>query len=223
MKKLQTILDAILSKDIFEYILMDRSYTVLDASVGVGRYLEAQPQMGDDVLSILPELVGNEGELNKIFVKKYATLVLDTVHKNNYYLNLSIEYYDSHTALILFHNITATTLAKQNILQRSNEAALMNQRLLKMIDHQSSLLFTVNNMMEVVFVNQPYTEYFGERRPEVYRYLDAPLQDYEDLCRYLDGDERPVNIEKDVFLLKGLHIESSLLLFTLTKVTSLVR
>ena len=223
MKKIQTILNAILSKDIFDYILMDRSFRIVSASDGVGRYLSDAPRVGDDVLAHLPEFVGSEEEIRKIFVKKYSLFTLESVHKNNYYINLSVDYYDANTAMILFHNITAVTLARQGILQKSNETTLLYTMLQKIIDAQSTLLFVINQEGRVAFANQRYYEHFDDQALELYRYFDEEIPDYAALCDHLDNQEHPVTIGDDTFMVQGSRVESTYMLFTLAKVTQIVQ
>jgi diguanylate cyclase (GGDEF)-like protein len=222
MKNDQIILDAILSKNIFDYILIDRDFKLLSTSEEVGRYLAAEPQIGDDVLFHLPELVGSEEEIQEIFTKKYSLFSLESVHKNNYYVNLSIEYCGVNTAMILLHNITAVTIAKQEILQKSNETTLLYIMLQKIIDSQSALLFVINREGKVDFANQRYYEQFGDQDLELYRYFDGELSDYAALYEFLDNREHHVTIGDDTFMLQGTHIESTYLLFTLSKVTQIV-
>jgi diguanylate cyclase (GGDEF)-like protein len=223
MKNIQIILNAILSKNIFDYILMDKDFKLINASEEVGRYLTNEPHVGDDVLSHLPELVGSEEEIQKVFMKKYSLFTLESVHKNNYYINLSIEYYDDSTAMILFHNITAVTIAKQGILQKSNETTLLYSMLQKILDSQSSLLFVINREGNVEFANQRYYEQFGDQGLKLYQYFDHDLQDYDALCTYLDNKEHHIAIGDDNFMLQGTRIEATYSLFTLSKVTKIVR
>lgn len=223
MKQVQIILNAILSKDIFDYVLIDKMLHVVSASEGVERYLGSAPKVGEDVLSYLPELVGSEDEVQKIFTKKYSLFTLESVYKNNYYVNLSVEYYDQEAAMILFHNITAMTIAKQGILQKSNETALLHSMLQKIIDHQSSLLFVVNRSGEIAFANQRYYEHFGDAALPLYHYVDDGLHDYDALCAYLNEGEMPVNIGEDTFMVQGTQIESTYQLFTLSKITTIAQ
>ena len=131
MKNIQIILNAVLSKDIFEYILVNKNFEVTNISTNIDKYLGDKPQIGDDILTFLPELVGSEKEVNEIFSKPNLNYSLESVYKNDYYINISIEHYDENTLLILLHNITDITRSKQQLLQYSNESILLNNTLEK--------------------------------------------------------------------------------------------
>lgn len=124
MKYIQSVLNAILSKNIFEYILVDSDFHLISHSDGFKEYLDTEPKKDDDLFNYLPELVGSEDMIKEIFTKKDSLFSLESVHKNGYYVNISIEYYDEDQALLLLHNITETTLAQQKLLQYSNEIFL---------------------------------------------------------------------------------------------------
>ena len=157
MRDVQIVLNAILSKNIFEYILVDREFDVVSASDGTKKYLGSQPKAGEDILDYLPELVGNEEEIKQIFVKKYCLYTLESVYKNEYYVNISIEYCDQNTAIILLHNITTVTNAKKKLLQYSNESSLLYNTLQKVVDSQNALIF-VSDHNKIKFANQKFMD-----------------------------------------------------------------
>ncbi len=223
MKNIQIILNAILSKDIFDYVLIDRAFRIVGMSDGVGRFLPGPPGTGEDVFAYLPELVGSEEEIEKIFDKRYSLFTLETVQKNDYFINLSVEYYDDSTAMILFHNVTAVTLARQGVLQKSNEATLLHTMLQKIIDAQGALLFVVDREGKIEFANRQFYRHFGEKEPRLYRHVDKDLTSYAQLCEYLNHQETHVTIGEETFLLQATRIEATHILFTLSKVTRIVR
>ncbi|WP_294958710.1 GGDEF domain-containing protein [Sulfurovum sp.] len=226
MKNVQIILNAILSKDIFEYILVDRKLHVISASQGVRKYVNAMPKEGDDVLEYLPELVGNEEEIKQIFIKKYCLYTLESVYKNNDYVNISVEYCDQNTAIILLHNITAITRAQQNLLQYSNESTLLYNTLQKVVDSQNTMLF-VTNAEKIEFANKKFLNFFHAENIEeiqkkelkLYQKLDASLQNYRDLFASLKEGEKYLKLGKDIFIVQATQIEAAHTLFTLTKIT----
>jgi len=229
MKNIQTILNAILSKDIFEYILVDRALTVVQTSEGIAKYLEQAPQKGDEIALHLPELVGSEEEIKKIFVKKYSLFTLEAVNKKEYYVNISIEYYDDTMALILLHNITAATTTQQKLLQYSNESMLLYNTLQKVVDNQSTLLFVTNNE-HIEFANKRLMEYFDipdketlrQKELRLYREFGDSFEDYDALyAEVARQKEIQVKIGEDTFILEASLVESTYKLFTLTKITAL--
>ncbi len=228
MRNIQIVLNAILSKNIFEYILIDKNLNVVSTSEGVDKYLNSTPSEGDDVLDYLPELVGSENEIKTIFAKKYCLYSLESVFKNEYYINITVEYCDPETAIILLHNITATTLAKQTLLQYSNESTLLYTMLQKVVDRQNTLLF-VTNSDKIEFANQKFLDYFDSndiediRKKELnlYEKFDKNLKSYDKLFDRLNAKEEYIKIGNDTFIVHATLVESTHKLFTLAKVTYL--
>ena len=228
MKNLQIILNAVLSKNIFEYMLIDKTFKVISCSDSIDKYLRTVPNTGDDIFIFLPELVGSENEIKEIFTNSTYTYLLESVHKNDYYVNLSAEYYDEDVVLILLHNITDITLSQQKLLQYSNESILLNSTLEKILNSQNALLFVTNNN-EISYTNKQFMEYFSIERMtdirrknlKIYNYLDDNLKSYDALFERVNSKEDYVVINKDTFILQATWIESTHKLFTLTKVTNL--
>jgi len=228
MKNIQIVLNAILSKNIFEYILVNKDFHIQSTSEGVKKYLGEQPKENDDILKYLPELVGSEDEIKEIFVKRYCLYTLESVYKNEYYVNISIEYCDLNTAIILLHNITATTLSQQKLLQYSNESTLLYNTLQKVVDNQNALLF-VADYENIKFANQKFMDYFDVKNIEdlrnktlkIYKIFDNALNSYDELFSSLNNKESYIKIGKDTFILHATMVESIHRLFTLTKVTTL--
>ena len=228
MKNIQYILNAILSKDIFEYILVDKSLHVVNISAGVDKYIERVPKVGEELLAILPELVGSEKEIKEIFSNKSLNYILETVYKNAYYINISIEYFDNEMLLVLLHNISDITLSKRKLLQYSNESILLNNTLQTILDSQNALLFVTNNN-EISYTNEQFMQFFGVKRisdvrrkdMKIYDYLDSNLNSYDELFERVNSKEEYLTINKDTFILQATWIETTHKLFTLTKVTKL--
>jgi len=230
MKTLQIVLNAILSKNIFEYILVDSELKVIESSIGVENYFEKRPEVGEDILDYIPEFVGNEDEIKKVFVKKYCLFSLETVNKNGYYLNISIEYCDSKTAIILLHNVTAITVNQQHLLQYSNESALLSSTLNKVIDNQNSMVF-VTNKHHIEFANKKFLDYFGIEHKDdlktkdlqIYKYIDRDFASYDQLYKYISvhKDENYVRLKNNTFLIQASKIEHIHNLFTLIDITDI--
>jgi len=228
MRNIQIVLNAILSKNIFEYILVDTDLNVLESSSGVDRYLNARPKDGDDILEYIPEFVGNEDEIKKIFVKRYCLFTLETVHKNGYYLNISIEYCDAQTAIVLLHNVTAITINQQSLLQYSNESTLLYNTLDKVLNNQNVMIF-VASKNHIEFANQKFLDYFDiedlemlkNQKLDIYKYINKNIKDYDQLYHYVLDEEREIILKNDVFLLQVSKIEATHNLFTLTKITDI--
>lgn len=228
MKNIQVILNAILSKDRFEYILVNKAFKIIGMSSGLNKYTKNIIKMGNDVMESLPELVGSEKEIGNIFADKTIKYQLESIYKNEYYVNLCVENYDKDTLLILLHNITDNAHAQQKLLQYSNESILLNNTLQKILDSQNALLFVTNNN-EISYTNEQFMQYFSIKKMrdikrknlEIYKYLDHSLEGYDALFERVDSKEEYILINKDTFILKASWIESTHKLFTLNKVTKL--
>ena len=228
MKHIQIILNAILAKDRFEYILVDKTFKIAEISSGANKYFDKFAKKGDDIFVFLPELVGTEKELGKIFTDKTVIYELSSVYKNNYYINICAEHYDDKTLLILLHNITDKTISQQKLLQYSNESILLNNTLQKILDSQNAMVFVTNNN-EISYTNEQFMQYFGIKRAadikrknlEIYKYLDPELKSYDELFERVNSKEEYILINKDTFILQATWIEETHKLFTLTKVTKL--
>ena len=231
MKNLQIILNSILSKNVFEYVLVNEDLKTIHASHGIEKYLNGVPKEGEDILEYLPELVGNEEEVKKIFIKKYCLYGLEAVYKNEYYVNISIEYCDNNTAIILIHNITATTLSQQKLLQYSNESTLLYNTLQKVIDNQNTYVFVANRDNEIAFANQKFIEYFkakdlkdlNEKNINICQYTTQLCNGYDDLYDYAYGEEKYITIDHDTFIIEANNIDLKYKLFTLTRVTEMYK
>ena len=228
MKHIQIILNAILAKDRFEYILVDQTFKITEMSSGANKYFDESAKKGDDIFVFLPELVGAEKELVKIFTDNTVMYELGSVHKNSYYINICAEHYDDKALLILLHNITDKTISQQKLLQYSNESILLNNTLQKILDSQNAILFVTNNN-EISYTNEQFRQYFGIKRAtdikrknlEIYKYLDPELKSYDELFERVNSKEEYILINKDTFILQATWIEETHKLFTLTKVTKL--
>ncbi len=228
MRNIQIVLNAILSKNIFEYILVDTNLRVLESSTGVEKYLGGQPEKGDDVLDYIPEFVGNEDEIKKIFIKRYCLFSLETVQKNDYYVNISVEYCDSKTAIVLLHNVTANTISQQSLLQYSNESTLLYNTLNKVINNQNSMVF-VTSTDNIEFANDQFLNYFNISSPDAlkdnsilfYKLYDDSLHNYRELYETLKDADRYMRIDNDSFIIQASNIEETHILFTLTNINEI--
>lgn len=225
MKNIQIILNIILSKNIFEYILIDKSYHITNISDSIENYLSKKPLLGEDVLLYLPELVGYESEIQNILRGASPSYMLESIYLNNYYINISIEYYNDTNIMILLQNVTDITQSKQRLLQYSNESILLNSTLEKIINRQNALVF-VTNKDEIIYANKKFLDYFkiddlNNQDISIYKCLDNPVDSYDLLFERVKNEEVYINIKDDTFILKSTLIETTHKLFTLSRVTEL--
>lgn len=228
MKNIQKILNAVLSKNAFDYLLIDKDLRVLSFSDGIEQYVGMRPNKGDDCLAFMPEFVGSENEIKKIFTNATFLYALDSIHKGEYYVNITVEYFDEEATLVLLHNITEVTYTQQKLLQYSNESILLNNTLQKILNKQNALVFVTHND-EISYTNDQFLEYFNvqkisdirRKNLQIYKYLDTSFKSYTALFERVNDKEEYITIDSDTFILQATKIEGTHKLFTLTKITKL--
>lgn len=224
----EMLLDIFLSKNMFEYIVLDHKLNIEDCSRNSHMYVECILTKGDTIFSSFPELVGYEDELENVLNHHSKEFTLETVCKNNHYVTITIEPYGNHKLLLFMKNITDVLVSKQQILQYSNESLLLNATLQKILDSQNAYVFVVYKE-KITFVNKRFTEYFNvdaadsqmEDNLKIYQYLDVNINGYNELFIHLQNKEETIVIHNDTFILKASIVESTHQLFTLTKVTDM--
>ncbi|WP_457602654.1 diguanylate cyclase [Nitratifractor sp.] len=232
MKNVQKILNAILSKNVFEYILVDRHYRIVQFSAEIQNFLGEKKKMkiGDSVFDFLPELVGSEEKMQKVFNGQKSSFAITTVSKNDLYINLYVDYFDDKNLLILLQDITEITKIRQRALQYSNQTTLLTETLKKIINSQNAMIFLANTENRIEFANQKFLEYFDVEAQEIlkkdlelYRKMGSGFQSYEEMHRAISEGMKELNIGEDVFLVEAIHIDPANILFTLSKMTELAR
>ncbi|WP_292654109.1 GGDEF domain-containing protein [Nitratifractor sp.] len=228
MKNIQIILNAILSSEIFEYILIDRKYRIADFSDGVKKYVENEIEDGNDIRDYFPEIFGYETKIQKVFNDKESRYILETVKKNDYYINIHLNHYSDDILLILLHNITEITLSKLKLLQYSNENMLLYSTIKKILDSQNNYIIVTTDD-EVEYANKRFLEYFSlkntdelnERKLCTFIRASVPIESYNDLYEYAKDEEKQIYVRNDVFLVKATLLEKTYKLFTFSNITQL--
>jgi len=227
MTKLEMILNTISNKDIFEYVFIDKKLNIVNTSLGISKYLEKRPVIGESILVYMPELYECGENIEDIFDTKNKICQFDLIQKNKFYVNVSIDYYNENMALVLLENVTKTTKAKQKILQFSNERELLYQVLQQMIDRQNAYVFLSNEQDMIEFSNKKFMEYLKVKNLDAlnnddfkfYTYNDISIESYNDLYTHINEVEDKIKINHDIFIAKAISLESIYKLFTFTKVT----
>ncbi|HFS82751.1 MAG TPA: GGDEF domain-containing protein [Epsilonproteobacteria bacterium] len=228
MNKTDIILRAILSQDLFDYLLADKNGTVFQFSEGIGKYIDTIPRAGDMLFEYLPELIGYEKWIDEALKEEGCHHTLKTIQKQEYYVDLHVEHYSSDTVLILLRDITDITLSKLKLLQYSNENTLLYNTIQKIIDSQNNLLLiTYHNRIE--YANRKLLDYFDLKDIQTIKgkaFDEMPLaslsfESFDDLYLYTKDREQEIGIGKDTFLAKATLLEKTHKLFTFSNVTHL--
>ena len=232
MKNVQKILNAILSKNVFEYLLVDRRYRIVQFSAEIQSFLgtEKKTQVGDSVFDFLPELVGSEEKMQKVFEEEKKSFGITTVAKNDRYINLYVDYFDDQNLLILLQDITEITQIRQKALQYSNQTTLLTETLKKIINSQNAMIFLANIENRIEFANRQFLEYFDVDPQEIfrkdlglYRKMGPGFESYEAMHRAIAEGMKEMSIGEDVFSVEAIHIDPANILFTLSKMTEFAR
>ncbi len=227
MKHIQTILNSILSKNVFEYLLIDRSFRVVQASLGIIPFLGRIPSEGEEIVEYFPEFIGYEEEILNVFDTPGKSLKIETIAKNRSYFNIYVDHYDAHEALVLMHNITDITIARQKTLQYGNEALLMYETLQKIVDQQNMLLFVADGDHQIAFANRQILRVLGLKESEsknlcraLIKKTDAKIRNCRDLENYISKKDH-ISIGEEIYRVEIKPIDSIHKLYMFTVVTDL--
>ena len=229
MRHLQKVLNAILDKHVFEYVLFDKKFRVTRTSDTLHMFLDQEVSDGMVVTDLLPELIGLEEELEKIFNDPTRKFSLSTIKKGVHYFTIYLDHYDKEHLLVLLHNITDTVKERHRALQFSNGTLLLQDLLQKIIDTQNSIIFVVDKTGNMLFANQNFKNIFNyndntncEVCHKIFREFLPGFDSFEQL--YQELQKRPHQVivfRNDVFRAESAHIDNAYYLFTLTKITDL--
>ncbi len=228
MRNVQRILNSILSKNVFEYILIDRDANVGDFSLEATHLLGEKLVHGESIFDVLPELVGSEDVIEEIFNRGKQSYAIKTVEKNGRFLNIYLDYFDSEKLLILLQDITEVTEIRRKIMQVSNQTTLLSNTLQSIVDSQKAIIFLVDSNGKIVFANKRFHEYFDtddspELRQELLHTLLDEHRDFHALHKSVRKGKDELRIGQDVFSIESVYVDPVNILFTLTPITDLVR
>ena len=227
MKHIQTILNSILSKNVFEYLLIDRSFRIAYTSEGIDSFLGVFPAKEEDVINYFPEFIGYEEEILHVFDTPGKSIKIATVLKKQNYFNIYIDHYDSNEALILMHNITDITLERQKTLQYGNEALLITETLQKIVDQQNMLLFVADRDHQIAFANRQILEILNLQEGEsknlcqaLIKKINGEIQNCHDLESYISKNHH-ISIGNEIYRVEIKPIDSIHKLYMFTVVTEM--
>jgi len=157
---IQEILSAIYANHLYEYLVIDSEYNIIEYSDKVFELCQR-----DDidctktkVTEVVPELVGSEEEIENIFAGEKETFTLPYIFKSpDQYVHIhihpgrkrmqegkSLSSYE--TVIVLFENISQMAAAQQSLVQERNEKSL----LLDEISEKNMQLKELNEHMQML-------------------------------------------------------------------------
>jgi len=223
VKNIQRILNAILNKHIFEYILVDRDFKIEDFSSETDILLSHPINKGDDIFEYLPELIGYEDKIDDIFKGKIDSDSLMTISKGDKYLNLYLDYYDNKRLLILLQDITELTRVRHKTLQYSNQTTLLNQILEKIVHGQNSLILVTDKKDKIIFSNDRFSKQC-ELKDDIplYKLIDENISSFKELHERVSNGLNQIKLKNKFFIIESKMIDNSIFLFTLFELTKII-
>ncbi|HFD14337.1 MAG TPA: HAMP domain-containing histidine kinase [Epsilonproteobacteria bacterium] len=123
------IVSAICANYLYEYIIVNDDFSIEGYSSSLDTYCDKALLLDAkvDLFTLVPEFVGMEGALEDLFKGKEKMLLIPLVFKEpEHYVNIRVHLSeDEKHCIVLFENITETTLAQQNARQVHNENVLL--------------------------------------------------------------------------------------------------
>ena len=177
IKQIETV-DLIPSIGQQEYIICDRSLTVIEFSSGAHQYTEQVIDLNADVRTFLPELIGLEDTCNEILSGVQADFTLETVARSQpsqevAYFDLFIKAIEKYL-VIIFEDVTESALMYQSSMQLINESEVNLSKLQrfeyctnKIIASMRDVLFITSPQGRIERANRSATKLFQQKKSEL--------------------------------------------------------
>ncbi len=126
---IKEVFDAIYTNHIYEYLVIDRNFKIIEFSDKVGNYCSKEYfyDKKSDIFDVLPELFGMQIVLQELINGLSSPLLLSHVFKEpDFYINIRI--HPGHlgeTLIILFEDVTSVARLEQISIQERNEKSLL--------------------------------------------------------------------------------------------------
>ncbi|HEY9704622.1 MAG TPA: PAS domain-containing protein, partial [Allocoleopsis sp.] len=183
------LLNKLLAPRQMEYVCVDQDLKITEISWGVHRFADLPEALtiGKDVRISFPELIGLEEQLIAIFNGKQLSYELKTVYRHpekplyfDIYIVADQDYKSKKTTLIIvFEDVTEKMIIQQELVQRTNEAALLLHNLMtaksytdKIISAMADALIVTDHTGKIKTVNPAAQNLLGYSESEL---LNQPL------------------------------------------------
>ena len=196
----------ILENRLIEYLAVDRSFSILENSLGVSRFTDCpeEVKLGGDVRLVFPELIGLEEVLSEIFQGKQLSFELKEICRCQeqiypLYFDLYFVLNEDNRLIIIVEEATERLIRTQKIGQVANECTLLADKLSADKDYLElvitsikDVLFVTDGLGKIKRVNRATVELFGYTEEE---FIDSNLS---------------ILLEKDDFsnLIQGRDLET---------------
>jgi len=206
VNQMNTSLKALLTPRYPDYIRIDATLRILEASYGVGRFSQSPEslQSGVDVRHSFPELVGLEDIVLEISQGVRSSFELKAIHCENE--SNQCQYFDLHligdlgnlpdAILIIIIDATERAEAERELNQVANEYRLFNEHLqwenekLEALTNVDGLTSLGNRRAFDSYLNQQWQQLQRQQRPLTLILCDIDhFKPYNDTYGHLKGDE----------------------------------
>ena len=130
---LQEVFRAINTNHIYEYLVVDSNFNMIEHSDGADNYCEQKllESKEPNVFELVPELIGMEKELLELLHKVTKPILIRYVSKKeDHYINIRVHRGKADkTLIVLFENVTETAKKDRVLVQDANEKALLLEEL----------------------------------------------------------------------------------------------
>lgn len=161
------VVKAICANHVYEYCIVSKQYEVLKHSEKVSKYCDKEILTLEtiDIFELIPELIGMETDLASIFDGTLKELMIPMVFKEPQdYINIHVQPNRAFdTLIVLFENITDSTVAQYHLRQANNNNLLLieevaqknkqlevfNEKMQKLVEEEVSKNIEKQHMLEL--------------------------------------------------------------------------
>lgn len=161
------VVKAICANHVYEYCIVSKQYEVLKHSEKVSKYCDKEILTLEtiDIFELIPELIGTETNLASIFDGTLKELMIPMVFKEPQdYINIHVQPNRAFdTLIVLFENITDSTVAQYHLRQANNNNLLLieevaqknkqlevfNEKMQKLVEEEVSKNIEKQHMLEL--------------------------------------------------------------------------
>lgn len=200
----------------YEYVIVDRSLTILEISYEVQRFAESPESLnpGENICLSFPELIGAEETLMEILAGSQTTFELQGIERSNqlkspFYIDLYVSGYSSPDSLenqlvILLEDATERMILQQTLSQRTNEADLLVSSLAasknyidKIIASMTDVLIVTNTSGLIKTVNRLTEDLFGYTQKEL---INQPISQLISNAKLLQDSRKLLSSNPSEFI-----------------------
>lgn len=161
------VVKAICANHVYEYCIVSKQYEVLKHSEKVSKYCDKEILTLEtiDIFELIPELIGMETDLASIFDGTLKEPMIPMVFKEPQdYINIHVQTNRAFdTLIVLFENITDSTVAQYHLRQANNNNLLLieevaqknkqlevfNEKMQKLVEEEVSKNIEKQHMLEL--------------------------------------------------------------------------